>query len=437
MAGIRTVISTHDRRGFDERIAEGNFHIAVIVYEKLQALLVNSPKLLAEVGLIVVDELQYISDEDRGQTLELLLTKILLLPESPQLVGLYAVLGKPERLSEWLKAQMLIQEKRPVELLKGVFFDGKFSYREFNNRLVKNGYDTPEAIAGLPLGELERILTARLAQRRQRYCYNLYGPQGRKVKEAHPAGGAPVAGEEQRVGEAPVGVEPPAGEGEPESEAHQIRSFAEIVANDGLLARFRSSLALTDNLAQLVTGAPEILIDERQNLFFYAGFRVELAPTTFKFMGLLAIRPGEVVSRSEIYEHLWPESPSNPDYSSNPYDRQISDHKRKIAVQTKKAVKGKAEIDPDQIKNLIRTRRKVGYMLDLKREEVCIFFLDNGQRYTRTVHYYFACIRTFRAERSNSGRVTFPAIGGNDNFLKVSLTLFRQTSMPLSGHNER
>jgi len=86
----------------------------------------------------------------------------------------------------------------------------------------------------------------------------------------------------------------------------------------------------------------------------------------------LAIRPGEVVSRSEIYERLWPEMLSNPDSSSNPYDRQISDHKRKIAVQIRKAIKGKAEIDPAQIKNLIRTRRKIGYMLDLKREEVYV-----------------------------------------------------------------
>ena len=133
-AGIRTVISTHDRREFDERIAEGSFHIAVIVYEKLHVLLVNNPKLLAEVGLIVVDELQYISEEDRGATLELLLTKILLSPERPlpQLIGLSAVLGKSEKLAEWLNAQMLVQEKRPVELRKGVFFDGKFSYSEFN-----------------------------------------------------------------------------------------------------------------------------------------------------------------------------------------------------------------------------------------------------------------------------------------------------------------
>ena len=55
-AGIRTVISTHDRKEFDERIEEGNFHIAVIVYEKLQALLVKNPELISEVGLILVDK---------------------------------------------------------------------------------------------------------------------------------------------------------------------------------------------------------------------------------------------------------------------------------------------------------------------------------------------------------------------------------------------
>jgi helicase len=35
-------------------------------------------------------------------------------------------------------------------------------------------------------------------------------------------------------------------------------------------------------------------------------------------------------------------------------------------------VEGKAEIKPERIKNLIRTRRRVGYMLDRKREEICV-----------------------------------------------------------------
>jgi len=47
------MISTHDRKEFDEKIEEGNFHIALIVYEKVQALLVKNPELTSEVGLII------------------------------------------------------------------------------------------------------------------------------------------------------------------------------------------------------------------------------------------------------------------------------------------------------------------------------------------------------------------------------------------------
>lgn len=48
----------------------------------------------------------------------------------------------------------------------------------------------------------------------------------------------------------------------------------------------------------------------------------------------------QVVTRDEIYAYLWPEYASG-DGSDHPYDRQISDHKRKITMQIKKALKGK------------------------------------------------------------------------------------------------
>jgi len=63
---------------------------------------------------------------------------------------------------------------------------------------------------------------------------------------------------------------------------------------------------------------------------------------------------------------------SNTDASSNPYDRKISDHKRKITTQIKKAVKGKAAYIEDDINDLIRTKRNVGFMLNLKGEEVWV-----------------------------------------------------------------
>lgn len=134
-AGIQTVISTHDRREYDERIEGRRFHIAIIVYEKLHSLLVGNPKLINDIGLVLVDELQYLTDEERGPVLEVLLTRILLNPKQPQLVGLSAVLGKSEALAQWLRAKMIREDKRPVELRQGVFFDGKFRYREFNSGL--------------------------------------------------------------------------------------------------------------------------------------------------------------------------------------------------------------------------------------------------------------------------------------------------------------
>ena len=82
---------------------------------------------------MVLDELQMLSDEERGPTLELLLTKLLRARSRPQLLGLSAVLGGGEALAQWLQADLLIEEKRPVELRKGIFCRGSFSYREHNS----------------------------------------------------------------------------------------------------------------------------------------------------------------------------------------------------------------------------------------------------------------------------------------------------------------
>mgnify|MGYP001212179291 CR=1 FL=1 len=132
-SGIEVVVSSRDRREFDDAIAEGRFHIAVVVFEKLSAMLVACPKLLGSVGLVVVDELQLITDETRGPALELLLTKLKMLPSKPRIVGLSAVLGKAQLLADWLGAKLLVDVRRPVELRKGVLCRGAFTYREHNS----------------------------------------------------------------------------------------------------------------------------------------------------------------------------------------------------------------------------------------------------------------------------------------------------------------
>lgn len=131
--GIRTVISTRDRREFDNDINGGRFHIAVVVFEKMQSLLVANPSMLERVGLVVFDELQMIGDKGRGAGIEILLTKIKTSPGSPQLIALSAVLGNGEEIAKWLGATLCCTRARPVELRKGVLLDGKFHYVEHNS----------------------------------------------------------------------------------------------------------------------------------------------------------------------------------------------------------------------------------------------------------------------------------------------------------------
>ena len=130
--GVKVVVATRDRREFDHDIEHGDFHLAVLVYEKLAQLLVRHPHLLRTVALVVVDELQMLGDSERGSGLELTLTKLLSAVPRPQLLGLSAVLREAEQVAAWLDADLLLQDERPVELYRGVALGDRFRYRTYN-----------------------------------------------------------------------------------------------------------------------------------------------------------------------------------------------------------------------------------------------------------------------------------------------------------------
>ena len=118
-------------------------------------------------------------------------------------------------------------------------------------------------------------------------------------------------------------------------------------------------------------GPPAILIEERQKLFFYRGVPVMLRPVSFSYLLLLAQTPREFVMREEIYSRLWP---GEMDYegSNKPYERQITDHKRKLIAEIRKGIADRLEIGAGEMETLIATRHKMGYMLNFARENVLI-----------------------------------------------------------------
>lgn len=132
--GAEVVVSTRDHHEFDEQLAQGRFDLAILVYEKMQQLLIRSPGLLRGVGLVVADELQMLADRERGPGLEMLLTRIKLDEGAFQFIGLSAVLSNNEMLSKWLAARFLEYPLRPVELRQGILYNRIFTYTELNSR---------------------------------------------------------------------------------------------------------------------------------------------------------------------------------------------------------------------------------------------------------------------------------------------------------------
>ena len=131
---LKIIISTRDHKEFDKELEEGDFEIAIIVYEKFFSLLNSSTKFLEQIGVIVIDELQLLSDPSRGSNLELILTKLKLLKNTFQLIGLSAVLGKDNLVNKWLEIDLVQYHRRPVELRTGYLYDGVFHYRTYNTR---------------------------------------------------------------------------------------------------------------------------------------------------------------------------------------------------------------------------------------------------------------------------------------------------------------
>lgn len=130
--GLRGYITTRDHSDSDQLLLQGEFDLAVAVPEKLRALAKASPSVITQAALVVVDELQLLGDSERGPVLELLLADLLTFGRA-QIVAIAACAANAAPLAEWLRARLVEDRFRPVELRLGVLTDGVFVYREHNS----------------------------------------------------------------------------------------------------------------------------------------------------------------------------------------------------------------------------------------------------------------------------------------------------------------
>jgi replicative superfamily II helicase len=121
--GIRVARCTGDYSDQAALIMSGRYDIALLTYEMFLAVALSSPTVLMQLGLVVVDEGQFITDPNRGIVVELILTLLIRARKqgiNPQLLILSAVIGNINAFDQWLGCEKLVTTERPVPLLEGV-----------------------------------------------------------------------------------------------------------------------------------------------------------------------------------------------------------------------------------------------------------------------------------------------------------------------------
>jgi helicase len=135
---MRVVRCTGDYSDHTSLFVRGKYDLSLLTYEMFLNLSVSNPALLNQLGLVVIDEAQFITDPNRGVSVELLLTHLLAAREkgaAPQLIALSAVIGEVNDFDAWLGARRLVTDRRPIPLIEGVLDrSGSFRFVDADGR---------------------------------------------------------------------------------------------------------------------------------------------------------------------------------------------------------------------------------------------------------------------------------------------------------------
>ena len=136
---IKAILSIGDYNEKDYNIEK--YDVIFASTEKFDSIIRNSLHKIGNIGCIIYDEVHLLSDIGRGPTLEFLITLNKLLFPNAQIIGLSATIGNADELANWLKAELVKSDFRPVKLSKKKYFEGELI--NGNVEKLNNGYEDP------------------------------------------------------------------------------------------------------------------------------------------------------------------------------------------------------------------------------------------------------------------------------------------------------
>ena len=120
--GLLVGMAIGDRSG--ETVSLDEADIIVATSEKFDSLMRNKNDFLSQVSIVVADEIHLIHDRSRGPTMEVNLARVKHERPEAQIIALSATVGNAEVMAEWLNAESIQSNWRPVILRYGTVCNG-------------------------------------------------------------------------------------------------------------------------------------------------------------------------------------------------------------------------------------------------------------------------------------------------------------------------
>jgi len=140
---IKVSISTGDYENIEKNLENSN--VLILTNEKMDSIIRHGTEWVEEIGLVITDEVHLIGDENRGPTLEMVLTQLKLLDTKPQIIALSATITNSDEIADWLDCKLVKNNWRPVPLTEGVCDAGEVTMSDGKT------FSVERSICGTPI----------------------------------------------------------------------------------------------------------------------------------------------------------------------------------------------------------------------------------------------------------------------------------------------
>ena len=132
--GVTVGVSTGNYDSDGEWLATRD--IVVATSEKVDSLVRNGAPWIDDLSCVVSDEVHLVDDASRGPTLEVTLAKLRKVNPELQTVALSATVGNADVIADWLDADLVESDWRPIDLRTGVHFGDAINFDDGRQREV-------------------------------------------------------------------------------------------------------------------------------------------------------------------------------------------------------------------------------------------------------------------------------------------------------------